>query len=126
MSAAGPPQSANCAPSGAAQRRSRKRGGTDETAALNIADLRREYKRASLSETDVDPDPLRQFGSWLQQAIAAKLPEPSAMTLATVGGVGTPAACIVLLMGAEAAVVVLLNNYESRKGAEVSGHPEDD
>src|SRR5207248_852896 len=72
MSAAGPPQSANCAPSGAAQRRSRKRGGTDETAALNIADLRREYQRASLSETDVDPDPLRQFQSWLQEAITSR------------------------------------------------------
>ena len=94
------------------------------TAALNIADLRREYKRASLSETDVDPDPLRQFGSWLQQAIAAKLPEPTAMTLATVGGDGTPAARIVLLKGADAAGFVFFTNYESRKGAELSAHPE--
>src|SRR6266568_6156727 len=88
--------SANCAPGDSA-------AGHKLTAALNIADLRREYQRASLSETDVDPDPLRQFGSWLQQAIAAKLPEPTAMTLATVGGDGTPAARIVLLKGADAA-----------------------
>ena len=94
------------------------------TAALNIADLRREYQRASLSETDVDPDPLRQFGSCLQQAIAAKLPEPTAMTLATVGGDGAPAARIVLLKGTDAAGFVFFTNYESRKGTELSAHPE--
>ncbi|TMG87315.1 MAG: pyridoxamine 5'-phosphate oxidase [Betaproteobacteria bacterium] len=90
------------------------------TAALNIADLRREYRRAALSETDIDPDPLRQFQHWLQQAIAAELPEPTAMTLATAGADGTPAARIVLLKGADASGFVFFTNYESRKGAELS------
>jgi pyridoxamine 5'-phosphate oxidase len=91
---------------------------------LNIADLRREYQRASLSETDADPDPLRQFERWLAQAIAAALPEPTAMTLATVGRDGMPAARIVLLKGVDAAGFVFFTNYESRKGTELSSHPE--
>jgi pyridoxamine 5'-phosphate oxidase len=91
---------------------------------LNIADLRREYQRASLSETDVDPDPLRQFQSWLQEAITAEIPEPTAMTLATVGASGAPAARIVLLKGFDAAGFVFFTNYQSRKGLELETHPE--
>jgi pyridoxamine 5'-phosphate oxidase len=91
---------------------------------LNIADLRREYQRASLSETDVDPDPLRQFQSWLQEAITAEVPEPTAMTLATVGASGAPAARIVLLKGFDAAGFVFFTNYQSRKGLELDTHPE--
>ena len=101
-----------------------KCGGNRTTAALNIADLRREYQRASLSETEVDPDPLRQFEHWLQQAVAAELPEPTAMTLSTVGRDGMPAARIVLLKGVDAAGLVFFTNYESRKGTELSARPE--
>jgi pyridoxamine 5'-phosphate oxidase len=90
---------------------------------LNIADLRREYQRASLSETDVDPDPLRQFQSWLQDAITAEIPEPTAMTLATVGADGLPGARIVLLKGFDAAGFVFFTNYRSRKGLELETHP---
>jgi pyridoxamine 5'-phosphate oxidase len=91
-------------------------------AALNIAELRREYQRASLTETEVDPDPLRQFHSWLQEAIAAELPEPTAMTLATVGADGAPAARVVLLKGADASGFRFFTNYDSRKGAELAAH----
>lgn len=91
---------------------------------MNIADLRREYQRASLSETDVDPDPLRQFQSWLQEAITAEVPEPTAMTLATVGASGAPAARIVLLKGFDAAGFVFFTNYQSRKGLELETHAE--
>lgn len=90
---------------------------------MNIADLRREYQRASLSETDVDPDPLRQFQSWLQEAITAEIPEPTAMTLATVGADGLPGARIVLLKGFDAAGFVFFTNYRSRKGLELETHP---
>jgi pyridoxamine 5'-phosphate oxidase len=90
---------------------------------LNIADLRREYQLASLSETDVDPDPLRQFQRWLQEAVAAEVPEPTAMTLATAGADGTPAARIVLLKGVDAGGFVFFTNYESRKGAELAARP---
>jgi pyridoxamine 5'-phosphate oxidase len=90
---------------------------------LNIAELRREYQRASLSETEVDPDPLRQFQSWLQEAISAELPEPTAMTLATVGANGAPGARIVLLKGFDASGFVFFTNYQSRKGVELETHP---
>jgi len=90
---------------------------------LKIADLRREYQRASLSETDVDPDPLRQFQRWLDEAIAGQLPEPTAMTLATAGADGTPAARIVLLKGLDAGGFVFFTNYDSRKGAELAARP---
>jgi pyridoxamine 5'-phosphate oxidase len=90
---------------------------------VSIADLRREYQRASLSETDVDSDPIRQFDRWLAEAIAAALPEPTAMTLATVDRAGRPDARIVLLKGASAEGFVFFSNYESRKGEELAARP---
>jgi pyridoxamine 5'-phosphate oxidase len=93
------------------------------SAAVNIADLRREYQRASLTETDVDPDPLRQFQRWLHEAVQAELPEPTAMTLATVAADGTPAARIVLLKGVDAGGFLFFTNYQSRKGAELAARP---
>ena len=92
-------------------------------AAVNIADLRREYQRASLTEADVDPDPLRQFGLWLHEAVQAELPEPTAMTLATVAADGTPAARIVLLKGVDDGGLLFFTNYQSRKGAELAARP---
>lgn len=87
---------------------------------MNITDLRREYQRASLAEADVDPDPLRQFQTWLHEAVRAELPEPTAMTLATVAADGAPSARIVLLKGVDAGGFVFYTNYESRKGAELT------
>lgn len=89
---------------------------------MNIADLRREYQRATLSEADVDPDPLRQFRLWLDEAIRAQLPEPTAMTLATVGADGAPGARTVLLKGVEATGFTFFTNYESRKAADLAAH----
>jgi pyridoxamine 5'-phosphate oxidase len=86
---------------------------------VNITDLRREYQRASLAEADVDPDPLRQFQSWLHEAVRAELPEPTAMTLATVAADGSPSARIVLLKGVDACGFIFYTNYESRKGMEL-------
>ena len=93
------------------------------SAAVNIADLRREYRGASLTEADVDPDPLRQFQRWLHEAIQAELPEPTAMTLATVAADGAPAARIVLLKGVDAGGFLFFTNYQSRKGAELAARP---
>ena len=90
---------------------------------MNIAELRREYQRASLSETNVDPDPLRQFQSWLQEAISAEVAEPTAMTLSTVGADGVPGARIVLLKGVDAEGFLFFTNYESRKGIELAANP---
>lgn len=91
---------------------------------MNIADLRREYHRAALTETDVDSDPIRQFDRWLSEAIRAELPEPTAMTLATADADGRPAARIVLLKGADADGFAFFTNYESRKGRELEARPE--
>ena len=86
---------------------------------MNIADLRQEYMRSGLSETQADPDPIRQFESWFGDALRAKLPLPNAMTLATVTASGTPSARIVLLKGVENGAFVFFTNYTSRKGREL-------
>ena len=90
---------------------------------MTLADLRQEYTRAGLSETDVDADPIRQFAVWFEQALAAQVPEPNAMTLATVGGDGRPSARIVLLKGFDAAGFAFHTNYDSRKGKEIAANP---
>jgi pyridoxamine 5'-phosphate oxidase len=86
---------------------------------MNIADLRQEYMRAGLSEADADPDPLRQFQSWFDDARTAKLPLPNAMTLASVGSAGAPSARVVLLKGIEGGGFVFYTNYRSRKAREI-------
>lgn len=90
---------------------------------MKIADLRTDYRRETLDETDVAPDPIRQFEHWFDEAIKAQLPEPNAMTLATVADDGRPAARIVLLKGFDRNGFVFFTNYESRKGRELSAHP---
>ncbi|HEV7915743.1 MAG TPA: pyridoxamine 5'-phosphate oxidase family protein, partial [Albitalea sp.] len=67
----------------------------------NLAQLRKSYERAELDERASDADPLKQFDSWLQQALEAQLPEPNAMTLATVGEGGRPSTRIVLVKGVD-------------------------
>jgi pyridoxamine 5'-phosphate oxidase len=90
---------------------------------MNIADLRKSYEKAELSETDSHADPLQQFGLWLQQAIDGQLPEPNAMTLATVGSDLRPSTRIVLIKGFDERGVVWYTNYGSRKGQELDGNP---
>lgn len=90
---------------------------------MKIADLRTDYRRETLDECDVAPDPLRQFEHWLDEAIKAQLPEPTAMTLATVGDDGRPAARVVLLKGFDGQGFVFFTNYASRKGRELAAHP---
>ncbi len=53
----------------------------------DLSQLRKSYERAELDEHASHADPLQQFAQWLQEAIASQVPEPNAMTLATVGGV---------------------------------------
>lgn len=89
----------------------------------NIAHLRKSYERAELDEAASSPEPLEQFGLWLQQALDAQLPEPNAMTLATVGENGRPSTRIVLIKGYDARGIVWYTNYASRKGRELAVHP---
>lgn len=90
---------------------------------MSIADLRKEYTLQGLHEADVAPDPLTQFRVWFDQALAAQLPEPNAMTVATVGSNGQPSARVVLLKGFDERGFVFYTNYESRKGREIATHP---
>jgi len=87
------------------------------------AALRVDYQRAALDEHDVDRDPMRQFARWFDEAVAARLPEPNAMTLATIGEDGRPAARIVLLKQVDARGLVFFTNYDSRKGRELARDP---
>ena len=75
--------------------------------------------RAGLAEVQADPDPLRQFERWFEDAVRAKLPLPNAMTLATIGAGGAPTARIVLLKGIDGGGFVFYTNYRSRKGREI-------
>lgn len=87
-----------------------------------IADLRKSYERGELNEDGATEDPLRLFDNWLQQALADKLPEPTAMTLATVDEHCRPSTRIVLLKGYDAAGLVWYTNYQSRKGRQLAGN----
>lgn len=88
-----------------------------------IADLRRDYARARLDLADTDADPITQFHRWFDEARAADVLEANAMTLATVGADGMPAARIVLLKGVDAAGFVFYTDYRSRKGRELAADP---
>ena len=90
---------------------------------MKLADLRKSYERAALDEEASDPNPRLQFERWLQEALQAELPEPNAMTLASVGSDGRPSTRVVLIKGCDDRGIVWYNNYESRKGRELEAHP---
>ena len=89
----------------------------------NLSDQRKSYERDELEEGEAALDPLRQFETWMGEAFAAKVPEPNAMTLATVGADGRPSTRIVLIKGFDARGIVWFTNYDSRKGRELAVHP---
>ncbi|ULQ51353.1 pyridoxamine 5'-phosphate oxidase [Flavihumibacter fluvii] len=88
-----------------------------------ISDIRIEYKRHSLSENDVQPNPIRQFDQWWSEAISSQIDEVNAMTLATASSDGLPAARIVLLKGYDDAGFVFFTNYQSFKGQQLDENP---
>jgi len=87
-----------------------------------IANLRRNYSYQGLSESDADPNPFQQFQQWFDQALAAQILEPNAMTLATAFA-GKPSARIVLLKQFDDRGFVFYTNYCSRKGQELAENP---
>jgi pyridoxamine 5'-phosphate oxidase len=89
----------------------------------SLADLRKSYERAELSEDASQPDPLQQFDAWMKQALQAQLAEPNAMTLATVGESGRPSTRVVLIKGYDERGIVWFTNYDSRKGRELATQP---
>lgn len=90
---------------------------------MDPADMRISYERDSLDEAGAAPAPLLQFQKWFDEAVAAAVPEPNAMTLATVAPDGRPSTRIVLVKGFDAAGIVFFTNYESRKGRELAANP---
>jgi pyridoxamine 5'-phosphate oxidase len=92
-------------------------------AKLSIADLRREYTRAGLRRSELEPDPMTQFAKWFREALDAKVQEPNAMTLATADKQGRPSGRIVLLKDSGERGFVFFTNYESRKGRELTVNP---
>ena len=89
----------------------------------SIADLRKSYELAELNEDASSAAPGQQFSKWLEEAIAAQLPEPNAMTLATVGSDSRPSTRVVLIKGLDERGIVWFTNYDSRKGKELAGNP---
>lgn len=90
---------------------------------MNIADIRKSYEKAELSESHSRADPLQQFDQWLKEAIASEVPEPNAMTVATVGSNLRPSTRVVLIKGYDARGIVWYTNFESQKGLELAGNP---
>jgi len=90
---------------------------------LDLASIRREYARAALDLEHTDPDPFRQFSRWMEEAQAAGIAEPTAMTVATADREGRPDARVVLLKGVDRGGFVFYTNYRSRKGRELAANP---
>jgi pyridoxamine 5'-phosphate oxidase len=89
----------------------------------DLTAIRSEYARAGLDERDLDPSPIRQIQTWLGEAIEAKHPEPTAMSLATSTPEGEPSARIVLLKVVDEHGLVFFTNYESDKGKDLAKNP---
>ena len=89
----------------------------------SLADMRKNYQQAELLESNAAPHPLQQFTTWLNQALEAEIPEPNAMTLATVSSTLRPSTRVVLIKGYDEQGIVWFTNYDSRKGRELAGNP---
>ena len=89
----------------------------------DIHDLRKSYEKGELEESRAHDAPLEQFRQWFQHALDAGVPEPNAMTVATVGADGRPSTRVVLIKDFDARGLVFSTNYRSRKGRELEAHP---
>ncbi len=89
----------------------------------SIADLRENYSRASLDESDVNPDPFAQFRKWFSEAIDSQLPEPNAFSLGTISDDDRPRVRTVLMKDFSEAGLVFYTNYGSAKSQDIEAHP---
>ena len=89
----------------------------------NLAEIRKEYSKATLDTTNASSDPIHQFTKWFDEAIEAKVLEPNAMSLATVSSDNRPSCRIVLLKGIEENKFLFYTNYQSHKGKELENNP---
>jgi len=90
----------------------------------NLADIRKQYSLKTLERPDLAADPLTQFDTWFQDALAAEILEPNAMVLATADANGRPSARVVLLKGVQDGGFVFYSNYHSRKGHDMAANPQ--
>ena len=90
---------------------------------MSISDMRKSYEMGELEEHSTAHQPLEQFSSWLHEAIERGVPEPNAMTVATVGSDLRPSTRVVLIKGYDERGIVWFTNYQSRKGTELAGNP---
>ncbi|MFW6095761.1 MAG: pyridoxamine 5'-phosphate oxidase [Bacteroidota bacterium] len=88
-----------------------------------IANIRSEYLGKPLSKKEIHPNPLAQFNQWLEEAINAEIPEPTAMTLSTANTRGQVNSRIVLLKEVEENGFIFYTNYKSRKGQDLAENP---
>ncbi len=87
---------------------------------MKLDDIRREYLQGGLDESMLDASPIAQFEKWLEQAIAAQIPDPTAMVVATVDEHGQPSQRIVLLKSLDEKGFVFFTNTGSRKASELA------
>lgn len=87
---------------------------------LQLEDFRREYTQGGLERDDLADNPMEQFARWMQQTIATNIPDPSAMTVATVDAEGQPSQRIVLLKHADERGFVFYTNLSSRKAQDLA------
>jgi pyridoxamine 5'-phosphate oxidase len=90
---------------------------------MDLADIRKTYSLQELSEASVQKDPFLQFEIWMKEALAAEVPEATAMVLSTVSGEGFPSARVVLLKGVQNQGFTFFSNYQSRKALEMAENP---
>lgn len=90
---------------------------------MNFDTVRKEYSTRGLNESDLAPSPFTQFRRWYEEAVAANVIEPNAMTLATATRDGVPSARTILLKGFDERGFVFYTNYESQKGKELAENP---
>lgn len=90
---------------------------------MTLADIRTDYQLASLSEEQVDADPIQQFSIWFHDALKAKVAEPNAMGLSTVNAQGRPSSRIVLIKELDQRGMTWFTHYTSKKGEELAANP---
>ena len=94
------------------------------TASSKIADMRENYTAGTLRRSDLSEDPYMQFSNWFNDAVAAKIRDPNAMILSTIGSDGIPTARTILLKQLDSRTGFgFFTNYESRKGKELAANP---
>ena len=87
---------------------------------MELSDIRKDYRLKELDESEIDPNPMKQFETWLTEAFDAKANEPTAMVLSTSTPDGTPSSRVVLLKAFSEPGFGFFTNYSSRKGMEIS------